>query len=73
MPPLQLPADLLSVSQIARELSLAVPAVVQLAAAAGVSAVFTVDGLPYYDANDFDRLSQQLQHNTLQFQIAAQN
>jgi len=73
MPDLQLPADLRSVGQIAIDLSLAVPIVLQLAAAAGVLPVLTLDDVPYFACADLYRLGQQLRHDTQQLHIASLN
>jgi hypothetical protein len=73
MPPLQLPTDLRSAGQVAVELSLPVLTILQLATASGVSPVLTLDYVPYFSAEDIPRLTDQLQHDAQQLQIANQN
>jgi hypothetical protein len=73
LPALQLPADLRSAGQIAFELSLSIQAVLQLAAAVGVSPVVTFDHVPYFPAEDIPRLRGQLQHDAQQLQLARLN
>lgn len=71
--PLLVPADVLSAGQIGYELSLAVPAVVQLADAACVRPVLTIGRIPYYAAHDLPRLVRQLDDDNRRLKIAQQN
>ena len=73
MPELRMPAELRSVGQISIDLSLAMPSVLQLATAAGVSPVLTLDDMLYFACEDLYRLGQQLQHDSQQLQIANLN
>lgn len=52
--------DILSVGEIARELSASVSSVLKAAAAAKVSPVLNLDRVPHFAASDLDAIDEQL-------------